>query len=87
MGLDVNSRLQRVLEHAATSNPDAYFLTGDFCAQEPEQDIYHQLRVVLDKLGKPYYLTPGNHDDRGMLRNAFYLEGHNACARLIGQEA
>ena len=77
MGLDVNSRLQRVLEHAATSNPDAYFLTGDFCAQEPEQDIYHQLRVVLGKLGKPYYLTPGNHDDRGMLRNAFYLEGHN----------
>lgn len=77
MGLDVNARLERVLEHARSNNPDAYFLTGDFCAQEPIQEIYHQLRPVLDKLDKPYYLTPGNHDDRGMLRNAFYLEGHS----------
>lgn len=77
MGLDVNARLQSVLDHAAAKDPDAFFLTGDFCAREPVQEVYHQLRPLLDALGKPYYITPGNHDDRGMLRNAFYLDGHN----------
>lgn len=80
MGLDVNDRLQKVLEHAARFEPDAYFITGDCCARAPDQETYHRLRPVLDGLGKPYYLIPGNHDDRAMMRNAFYLEGH-------GQEA
>lgn len=77
MGLDVNARLQIVLDHALAAEPDAFFITGDCCAEAPMQEIYHQLRPRLDALGKPYYLSPGNHDDRAMLRNAFFLEGHN----------
>lgn len=77
MGLDVNARLESVLAHAMARKPDAIFLTGDFCASEPEQDMFHQLRAQLDLLGVRYYLTAGNHDDREMLRNAFYLDGHN----------
>ncbi|MEO0732415.1 MAG: metallophosphoesterase [Bacteroidota bacterium] len=80
MSLDVAGRLQRVLDHAYTFDPDAYFITGDCCARNPEQETYHQLRPLLDALGKPYYLTPGNHDDRAMLRNAFFLEGHGQDA-------
>jgi len=76
MGLDVNERLHRVLAHARTFDPDAYFITGDCCAHIPIQEVYQQLRPLLDALGKPYYLTPGNHDDRAMLRNSFFLEGH-----------
>lgn len=76
MGLDVNARLQAVLAHAQGFEPDAYFLTGDCCAQEPIQEVYHRLRPVLDQLGKPYYLAAGNHDDRAMMRNAFFLKGH-----------
>lgn len=76
MGLDVNTRLRAVLAHAQGFAPDAYFLTGDCCAHEPVQEVYHQLRPVLDDLGKPYYLAPGNHDDRAMMRNAFFLKGH-----------
>jgi len=77
MGLDVNARLDSVLAHALAREPDAIFLTGDFCAIEPDQEMFHQLRARLDLLHVPYYLTPGNHDDREMLRNAFYLDGHN----------
>jgi Icc protein len=77
MGLDVNARLDSVLAHALAREPDAIFLTGDFCAIEPDQEMFHQLRARLDLLHIPYYLTPGNHDDREMLRNAFYLDGHN----------
>lgn len=76
MELDVNERLYRVLNHALARNPDAFFLTGDFCATEPRQETFYQLRPILDRLGKPYYISPGNHDSRRMLRNAFYLEGH-----------
>jgi Icc protein len=77
MGLDVYKRLLQVIEHAKTFDPDAYFITGDCCAQEPVQEVYHMLRPILDGLGKPYYLAAGNHDDRRMMRNAFFLEGHN----------
>lgn len=76
MGLDVNRRLTDVLAHARRFDPDAYFLTGDYCANEPVQEIYHRLRPLLDQLERPYYLAAGNHDDRHMMRNAFYLEGH-----------
>lgn len=75
MELDVNQRLIDVLEHARSFEPDAYFLSGD-CANEPVQEVYHRLRPLLDALGKPYYLAAGNHDDRQMMRNAFFLKGH-----------
>lgn len=76
MGLGVLDRFKQVLEHSRSFEPDAYFLTGDFCAHDPVQEVYHQLRSLLDNLTKPYYLTPGNHDNRAMMRNAFFLEGH-----------
>lgn len=76
MGLDVNQRLAAVLSHAEAFEPDAYFLTGDCCASDPDQEVYHRLRPLLDELEKPYYLAVGNHDDRAMMRNAFFLEGH-----------
>ncbi len=75
MGLDVRARFEEVLVAAARLQPDAYFLTGDFCAHDPELPVYRHLRPRLDRLGAPYYLVPGNHDDRGMMRSAFELPG------------
>ncbi len=75
MGLDVGARLETVLKLALRLRPDALFLTGDFCAREPVQAVYYRLRGRLDRLGVPYFLTPGNHDDRKMLRAAFPLPG------------
>lgn len=75
MGLDVERRFRSVLEDARALHPDAYFLTGDFCAHEPVAAVYSRLKSLLSELDVPYYLTAGNHDSRSMLREAFQLDG------------
>ncbi len=75
MGFDVMDRFERCLVAAAATEPDAYFLTGDFCAHDPEAVIYEWLRPRLDALGTPYCLAAGNHDDRQLMRTAFSLPG------------
>ena len=78
MGLDVNGRWEAVLSLARSLDPDAYLLTGDFCAHDPEASIYERLYPQLQSLGKPYYVVPGNHDDRALMRQHFpSLGGHN----------
>lgn len=50
--------------------PDAAVLTGDLVDfGQPEE--YAFLRELLQSLKIPYYLLPGNHDERGALRAAF----------------
>ena len=75
MGLDVQQRFQAVLDAAKQLRPDAYFLTGDFCAHEPVYAVYDRLKPQLDRLEVPYYLAAGNHDDPQMMRSVFGLEG------------
>ncbi|CAH0998681.1 3',5'-cyclic adenosine monophosphate phosphodiesterase CpdA [Neolewinella maritima] len=73
MGLDVNARLEAALERIATLEPDALFITGDFCADEPVEQVYHRLRSRFERFDRPYYIIPGNHDDRAMMRAAYPL--------------
>lgn len=75
MGLDVWARFHAALAQARQLEPDAYFFTGDFCAQEPDAEVYARLRPLLDALEKPYYLAAGNHDNRAMMRRHFELPG------------
>ena len=50
--------------------PDATVITGDLVDfGRPEE--YAHLRKLLAPLPMPYYLLPGNHDERGALRAAF----------------
>lgn len=50
--------------------PDAVIVTGDLAADgRPEE--YDALRALLARLPMPYFLIPGNHDDRANLRAAF----------------
>ena len=50
--------------------PDAMVITGDLVDfGRPEE--YAHLRKLLSPLPMPYYLLPGNHDERGALRAAF----------------
>lgn len=75
MDLDVMERFERVLADAKKFDPDAYFFTGDFCASEPKEWVFEWLAPRLAQLGKPYYLIPGNHDDRSMMRRHLDLPG------------
>ncbi len=50
--------------------PDALAITGDL-VDFGRRDEYEHLRELLAPLPMPYYLIPGNHDERGALRAAF----------------
>jgi Icc protein len=50
--------------------PDAVIVTGDI-ASTPTDAEYEQARTLLEGLGAPLYVLPGNHDDRDALRRHF----------------
>ena len=50
--------------------PDALVVTGDL-VDFGNADEYAHLRRLLAPLPMPYYLLPGNHDERGALRAGF----------------
>ena len=55
--------------------PDVVLATGDL-ADEGRAADYAALRLALDRLAMPYYVIPGNHDDRTQLRRAFVDRGY-----------
>ena len=85
MDVYTTKRFNRVLEHAMSYAPDAYFFTGDFSAREPQEWVYESLRPRLDALGVPTVILPGNHDDRTMMRKYFDLpgQGDEPVLRLV----
>jgi Icc protein len=50
--------------------PDVMVITGDL-VDTGHPDEYAHLRRLLAPLPMPYYLLPGNHDERAALRQAF----------------
>jgi Icc protein len=70
--VDTAAMLRRCIDHVArrTPRPDVVLLTGDL-VDFGRADEYQFLRELLDSLPIPYYLLPGNHDDRQQLREAF----------------
>ena len=60
---------------ALTHRPDAVVITGDL-TDLGTPDEYGFLRGLLEPLVMPLYLIPGNHDDRGALREAFRDHGY-----------
>ena len=68
-GLSVR-RLSHALAAAAAHHADAIVLTGDL-ANDERAGEYAALAQALARPTAPVYLLPGNHDDRGALREAF----------------
>lgn len=79
--VDTETCLRRAVARLAAvrPRPDAVLLTGDLVdAGLPEE--YAVLRPILEDLPTPYYVIPGNHDDRRALVDSFadhaYLRDH-----------
>jgi 3',5'-cyclic-AMP phosphodiesterase len=75
-GVDPATRLERVVEAVRTlPNPvDAVLVSGDLTDDGSEENC-RRARRLLEQLGAPLHILPGNHDDRRRLREAFDLPG------------
>ena len=64
--------------HAVRSvRPDAVLVTGDLVDNATDAE-YERVRELLEPLGVPTYVLPGNHDDRAAIRRHFELPGAGA---------
>jgi Icc protein len=66
--------------------PDALLVSGDI-ASTPLDAEYAEARRLLEQLGAPVYVLPGNHDDRSGLARAFGAEGALGPERASGLDA
>ena len=71
-GVDTSNAFARCIEHVNNldPSPDIALITGDLTLDGGIEE-YATLRAHLSILDPPYYLIPGNHDDRANLRSAF----------------
>jgi 3',5'-cyclic AMP phosphodiesterase CpdA len=70
--VDCAAMLERCVQEVLRlpQRPDAMVITGDLVDfGRPEE--YAHLRKLLSPLPMPYYLLPGNHDERAALRASF----------------
>lgn len=70
--VDCAAMLERCVQEVLRlpQRPDAMVITGDLVDFGRVEEYAH-LRKLLSPLPMPYYLLPGNHDERGALRAAF----------------
>lgn len=74
---DPSARLVRVVRalNALRPCPDVVLVTGDLTTDGGVEDYQH-LRGILSQLDMPYYVMPGNHDDREAIRSVFRQDGY-----------
>jgi 3',5'-cyclic-AMP phosphodiesterase len=75
-GFDPVPHLEAVIDavRSLPNRADAVLVSGDL-TDDGSADSYSVARELLDQLGAPLHVLPGNHDDRGRLRAAFDLPG------------
>jgi Icc protein len=75
--VDTAASLRRCVDAvmALRQMPEAMVITGDL-VDFGRPDEYAYLRDILAPLPMPYYVIPGNHDDRVALRAAFADHGY-----------
>jgi len=86
--VDTNRMVRDCIDaiHRLARQPDMVLISGDLadCGLDEE---YATLRAMLDGLGLPVYVIPGNHDRRDRLRAAFgdwgYLPADGAYLHYV----
>ncbi len=75
--IDTLDGVHRAVAHlnALVPRPDAVVVTGDLVAEETQAN-YQAVATALGGLSMPSYVIPGNHDDRGMIREVFGGDGY-----------
>jgi Icc protein len=75
-GVDPVPHLEAVVEaiRALPDQPDAVLVSGDL-THDGGLAEFELARELLERLEVPFYVFPGNHDDRALLREAFGLPG------------
>ena len=70
--IDTGRGLARAVEriNQLPRQPDAVVMTGDLVNWATAAE-YDHLRTLLAPLKAPFYVLPGNHDDRDQIRKAF----------------
>lgn len=72
--------LERSVEHInrLVPKPDVVIVTGDIAMGGLEEEV-DRAAHILDKFQMPYYVVPGNHDDRSTL---WSVMGGKACPSM-----
>lgn len=75
-GKDPMPRIEAVIGavRSLPNVPDAVLVSGDL-SDDGSAEHYGVARELLGRLGAPLHVLPGNHDDRGRMRQAFDLPG------------
>jgi 3',5'-cyclic-AMP phosphodiesterase len=81
-GVDVTANLRTVLKDLGAAGVDHVVVTGDICYDRGDPDIYRRARDILDETGIPYSVLPGNHDNPGMLAEAFGISPRGVPGRV-----
>ncbi|HAA91882.1 MAG TPA: phosphodiesterase [Rhodospirillaceae bacterium] len=70
--IDTEAALEAAIDHINGWEvpPDAVLATGDL-VQKAKHQNYANIRRKLDRLCAPYFVIPGNHDDRALMRETF----------------
>ena len=75
--VDTLERLERAVRHVQGLRPapDLVVATGDL-ANDATAAEYAAVHEALSRLDMPFYVIPGNHDDRSALAAAFAADGY-----------
>jgi len=73
-GIDSRNNILRVLDDIKASGADVLIHTGDLSFPRGNRSVYEWFKGVLDSLGIPFLMTPGNHDDPMIMQEVFNLK-------------
>jgi 3',5'-cyclic-AMP phosphodiesterase len=70
-GVDVWANAEWAISEARSLHPDTVVITGDIAFDQGNMAIYRETKKLFSRLACPWYLIPGNHDDRALFAEVF----------------